>query len=136
MDTPSVRIITPFHNKMYSATLTIILSIATFSIKGMTSGRGCNAEQVFLWKIKAYPIIDTIDNDYYITRDFLMGKFDYKAHTRFIKVPKEISSKDIYIQRETLTAFQKMQIAAKAEGISFIILSGTRNFNEQKNMGK
>lgn len=133
MDTPFVGLIYRFHRKMYfSAILTIKLSIATFSIKGMTSGTAFMSEQAFSWEIIDFPIIDTNDNDYYITQDFLMGKFDYKAHNRFTKVPKEISSKEMYLQLETLNAFQKMRIAAKAEGISFIILSGTRNFNEQK----
>ena len=77
-------------------------------------------------------IQDTIDNHDYISSDFLMGKFDYTHHPRFIKVPKALSSKDIYIQRETLVAFEKMTSDAKSAGISFIILSGARNFSEQK----
>jgi len=76
--------------------------------------------------------ISSIDTDADVTKEFLMGKFDYTTHPRFTKVPKEFSGKEIYIQQETLNAFQKMSSAAKSEGITFIILSGTRNFAQQK----
>jgi len=75
---------------------------------------------------------DTIDDESYITDEFLMGKFQYSQHKRFMKIPKELSSKEIYIQQETLKAFEQMNRAANADGVTFIILSGTRNFSEQK----
>jgi LAS superfamily LD-carboxypeptidase LdcB len=72
------------------------------------------------------------DTDAYITKEFLMGKFNYAQHPRFEKVPKARSNKEIYIQKETLKAFMKMAETAEKEGIHYIILSGTRNYNEQK----
>lgn len=65
------------------------------------------------------------------SRDFLMGKFDYRTHPAFTLVPAVYTNKDVYLQKETLAAFTKMAAAATSDGISLIILSGTRNFNEQ-----
>lgn len=67
-----------------------------------------------------------------IAKDFLLGKFDYKSHTDFVKVDSRYSSKTIFIQKEVYQAFLDLRSAAANEGINLIILSGTRNFNEQK----
>ena len=67
-----------------------------------------------------------------ITKDFILGKLDYKTDTRFVKVSSEHSTKLIYLQDEVYTAFLKLLDAAKKDGIQLKILSGTRNFNEQK----
>jgi D-alanyl-D-alanine carboxypeptidase len=67
-----------------------------------------------------------------ITLEFLMGKFDYRQHPWFQKAPASITSKEIYIQKEVLSSFSKMRDAAVKEGIQLMIISGTRNFNEQK----
>lgn len=72
--------------------------------------------------------------DSLITKDFLMGKFDYRIHPSFKKVPTQMSSKEIYVQRETLEAFQRMHEAAKKDSIVLKIVSGTRSFNEQKSI--
>ena len=70
--------------------------------------------------------------DSLISSDFLIGKFDYRTHPWFVKVPAGMSNREIYIQKETLEAFSKMHEAAKKDGISFLIISGTRNFTDQK----
>jgi LAS superfamily LD-carboxypeptidase LdcB len=70
--------------------------------------------------------------DSLISKDFLMGKFNYKTHPWFVKVPTGMSNREIYIQKETLEAFSKMHEAAKKDGINFVIISGTRNFTDQK----
>ncbi|MFD1064074.1 M15 family metallopeptidase [Winogradskyella litorisediminis] len=67
-----------------------------------------------------------------IDKDFLLGKFDYKTHLDFIKVDSKLSSKVLFLQKETYVAFLKMHTVAKAEEINLIIISGTRNFEEQK----
>lgn len=65
-------------------------------------------------------------------KDFLLGKFDYRDHPNFVLVSEQWSDKEIYLQKETLEAFDKMATAASNDGIPLIILSGTRNFDEQK----
>lgn len=62
----------------------------------------------------------------------LLGKFNYSKDPYFIAVKEEHSSKSLYVQKETYTKFKEMHAAAKKDGISLIIISGTRNFNEQK----
>jgi LAS superfamily LD-carboxypeptidase LdcB len=67
-----------------------------------------------------------------ITADFLMGKFEYRKHPDFEKVPSEMSSKDIYIQKKALASFTQMRNAALKDGVSLTIISGARNFSEQR----
>lgn len=79
-------------------------------------------------------IIHAPVHDSLITKDFLMGKFDYRAHPLFTKVPARMSGKDLYVQKETLDAFQRMHEAALKDSINLKIISGTRNFAEQKSI--
>lgn len=67
-----------------------------------------------------------------ITTDFVLGKFDYKSDSTFTKVDSKYSAKEIYINTIVYSAFLKMGEAAKKDSIDFKILSGTRNFYEQK----
>lgn len=73
-------------------------------------------------------------NDSSITAEFLMGKFNYKTHPLFSKVPETLSTKEVYIQTEVLQAFSAMHKAAEGDSIVLKILSGTRSFNEQKSI--
>lgn len=75
---------------------------------------------------------ETINFPDYITKNYVMGKFDYTKNDGFIKVKKAHSSKEIYIRKEVYTAFINMANAAKKDGISYTIISGTRNFAHQK----
>ncbi len=68
----------------------------------------------------------------YLTKGYVLGKFDYTKHPDFVCVPKEISTKKIYLRKEVLNAFEKMVTEAKKYGISLKIISGTRNFDYQK----
>lgn len=79
-------------------------------------------------KPKASPI--KISSKY--SKDFLLGKFDYRTHSDFVLVSEKWSDKEIYLQKDTYLAFEKMANAAAKDGIPLIILSGTRNFSEQK----
>ena len=66
------------------------------------------------------------------SKDFLLGKFDYRTHSDFVLVSEKWSDKEIYLQKDTYLAFEKMANAAARDGIPLVILSGTRNFSEQK----
>ncbi|SDR87058.1 D-alanyl-D-alanine carboxypeptidase [Winogradskyella sediminis] len=67
-----------------------------------------------------------------ITKAFVLGTFNYKTDSTFVKVNSEYSAKPLYLKSEVNDAFTNMYNAAKQDGISLVILSGTRNFNEQK----
>lgn len=67
-----------------------------------------------------------------ISKDIVLGKFDYRKDSTFVLVDKKYTTKDIYLKRATYEAFLKMVEAAEKKGISFKIISGTRNYFEQK----
>ncbi|MCA0131819.1 M15 family metallopeptidase [Winogradskyella alexanderae] len=67
-----------------------------------------------------------------IDKAFVLGKFNYKTDTNFIKVDPKYSSKEIYLNMEVYEAFIEMYDHAEKDGISLKIISGTRNFSEQK----
>ncbi len=67
--------------------------------------------------------------------NFLKGNFNPALHSAFQKVPLKYSlKKSIYLQKEAIKAFQKMAKSAQKEGIRLYIVSGTRNYMEQKNI--
>lgn len=67
-----------------------------------------------------------------LSKEFILGKFDYKNHDLFMKVNPIHASKTLYLNKEAYDAFINMYNHAKKDGISLIIKSGTRNFNEQQ----
>jgi len=75
--------------------------------------------------------LDSIKNQSF-TKDFVLGKFDYKKHELFTIVHPSHASKSIYLNKEVYLAFLKMLNQAKTDGITLKIISGTRNFDEQK----
>lgn len=66
------------------------------------------------------------------SKNFLLGKFDYRSDSNFVIVSEKWSDKEIYLQKKAYFAFEQMAEAADKDGIPLIILSGTRNFDEQK----
>ncbi|APG66485.1 MULTISPECIES: M15 family metallopeptidase [Tenacibaculum] len=78
------------------------------------------------------PIEEEIENQF--DKNFILGKFNYRKDTSFVKVKKMHSSKTLYIKRETYLSFVRMFNSAKLEGINLKIISGTRNFYEQKSI--
>lgn len=68
----------------------------------------------------------------YVTKEYVLGKFDYAKNQDFVVVPKKLSTKKIYVRKEVLNAFLAMNSEAKKTGITFTIISGTRNFEHQK----
>jgi D-alanyl-D-alanine carboxypeptidase len=67
-----------------------------------------------------------------VSKEFLLGKFNYKKDKRFVLVNNKWSDNKIYLQIQTYKAFIKMADAAKKDGIDLKIISGTRSFKEQK----
>ena len=64
--------------------------------------------------------------------NYLLGKFDYKKDQDFILVDSRFSSKVIYLRKEVYLKFKEMYEAAQKDGIKLTIISGTRNFDDQK----
>jgi LAS superfamily LD-carboxypeptidase LdcB len=83
-----------------------------------------------VWNITAISFKKSIDPT--INKSFVMGRFLPKNDRRFQMVPGELCSKPMYLQKEVVVAFQQMKQAADSEGVSLRIISGTRNFWEQK----
>lgn len=67
-----------------------------------------------------------------ISKKYLMGQFDPTKDERFLKIPATYATSEMYMRKEAFAAFKKMHSAAKADGISFKIVSATRPFNAQK----
>jgi len=67
-----------------------------------------------------------------ISKDFLLGKLNYRQEIDFLKIDNEHTSRALYLNKETYSAFVKMFRAAKADGIELKIVSGARNFEHQK----
>jgi LAS superfamily LD-carboxypeptidase LdcB len=67
-----------------------------------------------------------------ISKTILIGKFSPSETKGFVSVPSEYCSKPMHIQEEVLNAYLKMRIAALAEGVNLLIISGTRTFYDQK----
>lgn len=70
-------------------------------------------------------------------KNYLMGKFDQTQRNDFVLIPKQYSTipkKNMYLRKETLSAFIKMAEAASKDKINLKIASATRNFEYQKNL--
>ncbi|WP_439153223.1 M15 family metallopeptidase [Winogradskyella sp.] len=67
-----------------------------------------------------------------LIKSFILGKFNYRNNPTFIKVEPKYTSKEIYLKKEVSDAFIMMSEVAKIDGVSLKIISGTRNFYEQK----
>lgn len=75
--------------------------------------------------------ISTI-KDEYITAQFLTGKNNYYTDTNFIEIPENMAyRKKMYLLKETYTAYNKMYLAAKKDGINLKVISASRTFEEQ-----
>lgn len=67
-------------------------------------------------------------------KDFLLGRFDYKKSADFERVDSEYAVKPLYLNAVAYKAFIEMFTAAKSDSVSLKIISGSRNFHEQKNI--
>ena len=68
----------------------------------------------------------------HITKAFVLGKFDYKTDSTFVLASPNYTAKTIYLNETVHIAFSKMYDSARQAGIDLKIISGTRNFKEQK----
>ncbi len=108
----------------------IVFSIFTISISYLIATKipKVGAPDVF----NSSSQVDVTTKDTSISKAFVMGRFLPQTHVRFQQVPAHLCSKSMYLQKEVIVAFQQMKLAAAREGVSLRIISGTRNFWEQK----
>jgi zinc D-Ala-D-Ala carboxypeptidase len=67
------------------------------------------------------------------TVDYIMGKFDPAKHTDFQLIPSKYADNDSrYLRKDVLRAYIKMYNAAQKAGFKLVIISATRNFENQK----
>jgi LAS superfamily LD-carboxypeptidase LdcB len=69
-----------------------------------------------------------------IEKKQLIGKISYQKDKNFSPVEEAYCTKPTYLLKEVYHNFKKMHDAAKKEGVKLVIVSGTRNFEEQKNI--
>ena len=69
-----------------------------------------------------------------ITKELVLGKFNFTSDPYFVKVAPELTNKTTYLQKEVYDAFLKMNAKAKLQGVQFKVISGTRNFTYQKSI--
>lgn len=78
------------------------------------------------------PYKDTTANHPIPSIQFLTGRFNYRTDTSFLRLPDSLSTKEVYLKKEAFQAFFHMQQAARKSGLRLKVISGTRNFSEQK----
>ncbi len=67
------------------------------------------------------------------TLQLIIGQIDYASSESFVFVnDQQVVSKGMYLDKEVFEQFKKMQVAAKKEGVHLKIISGVRNFADQK----
>lgn len=109
--------------------------LTTFSFVFMLSSCNLGGEKLSQIKISevAFNSLKTVRKpDFNSTKKFVLGKFDYKSDSTFSKISPPYSSKELYLNMQVTDAFLDMYNAAKTDKIELKIISGTRNFKEQK----
>ncbi len=109
----------------------IVLSMLIVSLLCCNS-KGEKINQAEVLETKSDTINTKRESTLNITEALVLGKFNYKIDTTFIKVNSTYSAKEVYLNKDAYKAFLKMYNAAKSDSIELIILSATRNFEEQK----
>lgn len=73
-----------------------------------------------------------MDDAVLMDKNVLTGKINFGKSQHFDIVPKNYSTKEVYIRKETLNAFLGMAEAAQKSGVNLKIISGARSFEHQK----
>ncbi|MBM3427848.1 MAG: M15 family metallopeptidase [Bacteroidetes bacterium] len=65
----------------------------------------------------------------------LTGRIQYSQNRSFARLPQNMSTKeDAYLQSQVIDSLKKMFSAAQKDGITFKVISASRNFETQKNI--
>jgi hypothetical protein len=116
--------------------LTIVLSIKCQSksstldtVNPQESNTSCLDDTIVK---KQNKIIDNLSDSLLMKR--LTGKFFPSKDSNFVLVKKQHSNRTIYLQKTVYSKYIEMFNAAKKDEISLNIISGTRNFYDQKSI--
>jgi len=116
--------------------LLLIISIIIISCKeNIKKEEIVKSEPVKVIEKEPEPKIEvkkTIKPTYNFGKNLVLGKFNYKKDTSFVKVDTKHSTKSLFLNKEVYSAFKKMYEDAKQSGVSLKIVSGTRSFTEQR----
>lgn len=66
-----------------------------------------------------------------VSKNFLMGKYNYSKDTSFIKVANKYSDRTVYLKKQAYRKYMEMYNAALRDHITLSIISGTRSFYDQ-----
>lgn len=114
----------------YITIISLFLSCKEHKISNDYHETAVNLKDEVIEESKGQP--KSLETEVGINKDFVLGKFNYKNDSTFIKVAPIHSSKSIYLQKDVYNAFENMYDQAQKDGITLIIVSGTRNFYEQR----
>ena len=80
-------------------------------------------------------LFNSFNSNAQYSKEELLGKINPASNSSFSLVPEEYCNKSgIYLRNEVLEAFLMLRQLAEDEGITLIIISGTRSFNHQKSI--
>ena len=80
-------------------------------------------------------LFNSFNSNAQYSKEELLGKINPASNSSFSLVPEEYCNKSgIYLRTEVLEAFLMLRQLAENEGITLIIISGTRSFNHQKSI--
>ena len=80
-------------------------------------------------------LFNSFNSNAQYSKEELLGKINPASNSSFSLVPEEYCNKSgIYLRNEVLEAFLMLRQLAEDEGITLIIISGTRSFNNQKSI--
>lgn len=78
-------------------------------------------------------LLESMQQEQEYDKNYLTGRFDPAKDERCALVPAPYTTrKNLYLHKETIQAYKKLYVAAKAEGLDLKIVSGIRNFYAQK----
>ena len=127
---------------IFIISISILIAIKIPKIINQPSESLSIAQPISIAELKPYAEMGVLDHsilqnnptitDSSISKSFVTGRFLPQNNVRFQIVPAHLCSKSMYLQKEVIAAFQQMKLAAASEEISLRIISGTRNFWEQK----
>lgn len=76
----------------------------------------------------------SINDDNLSKSDILIGNFNVEDHQDFSILPQRISIRKIYLRKDALQAFLKLEQDARRDGITLKVISGFRSYQHQKNI--
>ncbi len=85
------------------------------------------------FQIEREGMFEVIKEVEFYDKNVLLGKYNYRNSKDFVIVDESLSvKKGIYLRKDVYNAFKKMAEDARKEGIMLKIVSGTRDFYQQK----